>query len=216
MWIEIEKLQEVMTVGNLICLAFLLGISVYDIYFHRISKAVLVLANLLAVFYALLQAGTSRESRKSCCGQRRERPPGCSCSALPGLRRRRWDMGTAGWSWPWGAIWDYGDLWRCLRRPGCCWPWLQRVPGGKKVVPQGSSPHDAVSYGRGFCSSWRENISGLRRRSPLGQKGDGSEVGDREKKFREKRGEKELRKKELRKKERPESAEAVSLWRQPS
>ena len=61
MWIEIEKLQEVMTVGNLICLAFLLGISVYDIYFHRISKAVLVLANLLAVFYALLQAGTSRE-----------------------------------------------------------------------------------------------------------------------------------------------------------
>ena len=60
MWIEIEKLQEVMTVGNLICLAFLLGISVYDIYFHRISKAVLVLANLLAVFYALLQAGASR------------------------------------------------------------------------------------------------------------------------------------------------------------
>ena len=37
MWIEIEKLKEVMTVGNLICLAFLLGISVYDIYFHRIS-----------------------------------------------------------------------------------------------------------------------------------------------------------------------------------
>ena len=44
----------------------------------------------------------------------------------------------------------------------------------------------------------------------MGQKGDGSEVGDREKKYREK-GEKELRKKE-----HPESAEAVSLWRPPS
>ena len=48
-----EKLQEVLSVENLICLAFLLGISVYDIYFHRISKAVLVLANLLAAFRTL-------------------------------------------------------------------------------------------------------------------------------------------------------------------
>lgn len=53
MWIEIEKLKEVLSAGNLICLAFLLGISVYDIYFHRISRTVLVLANLLAVLYAL-------------------------------------------------------------------------------------------------------------------------------------------------------------------
>ena len=53
MWIEMEKLQEVLSVENLICLAFLLGISVYDIYFHRISKAVLVLANLLAAFRTL-------------------------------------------------------------------------------------------------------------------------------------------------------------------
>ncbi len=53
MWIEMEKLQEVLSVENLICLAFLLGISVYDIYFHGISKAVLVLANLLAAFHTL-------------------------------------------------------------------------------------------------------------------------------------------------------------------
>ncbi len=53
MWIEMEKLREVLSADHLICLAFLLGISVYDICFHRISKAVLVLANLLAAFHTL-------------------------------------------------------------------------------------------------------------------------------------------------------------------
>ena len=134
MWIEIEKLQEVMTVGNLICLAFLLGISVYDIYFHRISKAVLVLANLLAVFYALLQAGTGRESRDELLWAAAGASAGLLLLGI-GLRRRRWDTGTAGWSWPWGAIWDYGDLWRCLRRPGCCWPWLQPCAWWQKGGP---------------------------------------------------------------------------------
>ena len=53
MWIDAEKVREVLSVENLICLAFLLGISVYDVYSRRISRLALALANILAVSYAL-------------------------------------------------------------------------------------------------------------------------------------------------------------------
>lgn len=53
MWIDAEKLSGAFCVENIICLAFLLGISVYDIYFHRISRFVLVLSSLFAAGYAL-------------------------------------------------------------------------------------------------------------------------------------------------------------------
>ena len=41
MWIDAEKVREVLSVENLICLAFLLGISVYDMYSRRISRGML-------------------------------------------------------------------------------------------------------------------------------------------------------------------------------
>ena len=40
MWIDAEKVREVLSVENLICLAFLLGISVYDMYSRRISRGI--------------------------------------------------------------------------------------------------------------------------------------------------------------------------------
>ena len=54
MWIDAEKVREVLSVENLIYLAVLLGISVYDVYSHRISRQALALANILAVSYVLV------------------------------------------------------------------------------------------------------------------------------------------------------------------
>ena len=140
MWIEMEKLQEVLSVENLICLAFLLGISVYDIYFHRISKAVLVLANLLAAFHTLYTL-TMAEGR---LGRADEMDliwaaAGAGAGLLywesPGSQGRLWDTGMAGWSWLWGSTWGFGDLWRCSLPPGCCWLLLRQCAWSKRSGP---------------------------------------------------------------------------------
>ena len=47
-WLDVERLGEILTAEHLICLAFLLGISVYDIWFRRISGFVLLVAGILA------------------------------------------------------------------------------------------------------------------------------------------------------------------------
>ena len=48
LWLDVERLGEILTAEHLICLAFLLGISVYDIWFRRISGFVLLVAGILA------------------------------------------------------------------------------------------------------------------------------------------------------------------------
>ena len=145
MWIEMEKLQEVLSVENLICLAFLLGISVYDIYFHRISKAVLVLANLLAAFRTLytltmaegklgrademdlIWAAAGAGAGLLLLGVAPAHGRGC------GIRGRLAGHGAGDLPWSLGA---YGGA-RCRlgAAGGCC----GSVPGQKEMVPQGQS-----------------------------------------------------------------------------
>lgn len=47
MWMT--KVLQIISVDSLICLGFLAGISVYDIFFRKISGFVLVIGTILAV-----------------------------------------------------------------------------------------------------------------------------------------------------------------------
>lgn len=47
--------MEILRVENMICLAILAGISVYDIAFHKISGYVLSIATVLAICYTAVQ-----------------------------------------------------------------------------------------------------------------------------------------------------------------
>lgn len=58
MWIQIGKWAQACPVSHLICLAFLAGISVYDICFRKITTFSLVTGGLLAVFYGFAQRET--------------------------------------------------------------------------------------------------------------------------------------------------------------
>lgn len=51
MWMT--KVLQIISVDSLICLGFLAGISVYDIFFRKISGFVLVIGTILAVGYSI-------------------------------------------------------------------------------------------------------------------------------------------------------------------
>lgn len=55
MWIQVDNWKEIGTVSQLICLAFLTGISIYDIWFRKIITSVLAAGGLLTVAYAVVQ-----------------------------------------------------------------------------------------------------------------------------------------------------------------
>lgn len=52
MWIA--EIFQMLNVENLICFGFLAGISVYDIFFRKISGFVLIIGTILAVGYSMI------------------------------------------------------------------------------------------------------------------------------------------------------------------